>query len=67
MRAIIATALQASGVVAIAAGVGFVSLWGGIITLGAGLVLFGIAVERSILCWRASYLVVPRSVRAKGR
>jgi CHASE2 domain-containing sensor protein len=45
-KTIIATALQAAGILTVSAGVGFVSFWGGLITLGAGLVVFGVAVER---------------------
>src|ERR1039458_9908234 len=46
LRALIATALQAVGILTIAAGVGFVSFWGGLLALGVGLVLFGVAIER---------------------
>ena len=46
LRDIIATVLQAVGVLTVAAGVGFVSFWGGLVTFGVGLVLFGVAVER---------------------
>lgn len=45
-RAVIATILQALGVLTVSAAVERVSLWGGLLTLGVGLVAFGIAVER---------------------
>jgi hypothetical protein len=43
---IVASLLEALGVLAVAGGVGFLAVWAGIVTLGAGLVLFGIALER---------------------
>lgn len=45
-RQIIATVLEAVGVLGISAGVGIASLFAGIITLGVGLVVFGVAIER---------------------
>jgi hypothetical protein len=42
----IATVLQAIGIAAVAFGVGIFSIPGGIITAGAGAVLFGLAIER---------------------
>lgn len=47
LRQIVATSLQALGICGISGGVMLVSLWGGIVVLGAGLVAFGIAVERA--------------------
>lgn len=45
-RKSIAAALEAVGLLTVATGVGFVSVWGGILTLGAGMVIFGVAIER---------------------
>ena len=45
-KSLIATALEATGILTASAAVGFVSLWGGLLTLGLGLVAFGVAVER---------------------
>lgn len=45
-RSIVATILQASGILSVAAGIGFFSLRDGLIALGVGTLAFGIAVER---------------------
>ncbi|MCU1494798.1 MAG: hypothetical protein JWO62_2562 [Acidimicrobiaceae bacterium] len=47
-KQIVATILEAAGVLAIAYGVYLVSRWGALVTLGAGLIVFGIAIEREI-------------------
>lgn len=46
LKSILTITLQALGVVSIAGGVAMVSLWGGAITLGAGMLAFGVALER---------------------
>jgi len=45
-RQTLATILEAGGLLVASIGVGTVSIWGGLVTLGAGMVVFGIAVER---------------------
>lgn len=47
LKAIVTVALQALGVVSIAGGIAMVSLWGGAIALGVGMLAFGVALERS--------------------
>lgn len=44
-RAIIVNSLQALGIVVIAGGVGMVDRAAGVITLGVGMVAFGVALE----------------------
>jgi hypothetical protein len=44
----LASILEVLGLLALAAGVGLVALWAGIATLGAVLVVIGIALERSL-------------------
>lgn len=46
MKFIIVVALQALGVLSIAAGMSLIVPWAGLVTLGVGLVLFGLALER---------------------
>lgn len=46
LKAVIATILEALGLLAVAGGVALVSIWAGVIVFGAGLVLFGVAMER---------------------
>ena len=46
-RKIAASAVQVAGMLTVSAAVGLVSVWGGLLTLGAGALLFGVALERS--------------------
>lgn len=45
-RTVIATILEAAGILAVSAGAARVAVWAGLLVLGVGLVLFGISVER---------------------
>jgi hypothetical protein len=45
LRTLIATILQALGILGVAAGVYWIVPWAGVVVLGAGLVLFGLSVE----------------------
>ena len=45
-RTVLAGLLQVAGLLAIAVAVGLLAVWGGVLTFGAGLVVFGIALER---------------------
>lgn len=46
-RRVVASTIQAAGLLTIAAGIGLVSLWGGIVAAGLGAVIYGVALERS--------------------
>lgn len=43
----LASALQGIGILTVAAGVAMVAPWAGVIVAGAGLLAFGLAMERS--------------------
>ena len=47
VKAIVIAALQTVGIVTLSAGVALIFLPAGVITLGIGAVLFGVALERS--------------------
>jgi hypothetical protein len=47
MSRVIATILQAAGVLTVAAGFGFLWVWAGLMALGVGMAMFGIALERA--------------------
>jgi len=47
IKALIATILQALGVLTMAGGISLICLWGGLIALGIGFTVFGIAIERN--------------------
>jgi hypothetical protein len=43
----LASALQVIGILVLAAGVAMVAPWAGVVVVGAGLLAFGLAMERS--------------------
>lgn len=45
-RTLLAGLLQVAGLVTVSVAIGLLAVWGGVLTLGVGLVLLGIALER---------------------
>lgn len=45
-KKIAASIIQALGIIVVAGGVALISHWGGLVILGLGTVLFGVALER---------------------